>query len=55
MTWPGSSLGHNEYLGMGAVPMSGKGNLDPLGSAGGSVATAIADGFQKNGITMGIK
>ena len=35
MMWPESSHGHNEYWGVGAVPMSGKGTCDPPGGAGG--------------------
>ena len=37
MTWPGSSLGSNEYQGVGAVPMSGKRNCYPPGVVGGTI------------------
>ena len=37
MTCPVLSHGCNEYQGVGAVPMSGKFNHDPPGSAGGRI------------------
>ena len=35
MTWPELSLGCKWYQGEGAVPLSGKDTMDPLGAGGG--------------------